>query len=305
MVTRSIRTTPSSTRPADSSGGARRRRLSADEVFDAAMRKARELHITDKGGLTVSLEHINLEQIVAAAGVPRSSAYRLWPTKGDFLDAFLLDLAGPNWSGTAAFDRDTIRVCVKVFQDRTHWVTDAAGRRELLRELVRVGAQQNFDAIVESVEWRTYVALNATVISMADENIAHQIEMKLQEAENQFINKMATFYEGMASYLGFKLKKSCTFERLAMAGAAVVEGLALRHNINTDLVTEPLDQPANEDEPTGPTQPWSLAATGFLGILDSMTEIDPDYQSPDTHLLDWIANAATEEVVEQLLGEPS
>ncbi len=41
-------------------------------------------------GLTVSLEHLGLEWMIAEAGVSRATAYRHWPTKAAFLSEVLL-----------------------------------------------------------------------------------------------------------------------------------------------------------------------------------------------------------------------
>ncbi len=256
----------------------RRRRLSLEEVEQRVMAKARELLIGETGGLTVSLDHINLEVIIAEAGVPRSSAHRRWPTKDDFVVDFLCDIAGPNWFGTAAFDVETIRKAIRVVQERAELLGTEEGRSIILHEAVRVAAKQNFDAIVTSSEWRTYVALTATVISIPDEQVRNKILTKLREAEMTFIDRMTTFYAGMSTVLGFRPKPPYTFRHLAAAGAAIVEGLSLRRIVNLELVTEPLKMPNHDG---GGTTEWTLAAAGFLAIIESMIESNPDHQSID------------------------
>src|SRR5689334_2495490 len=84
----------------------RRQRIPAEEIrqrmFDAARRMVYE------SGVQISLEELSFEEVIQAAGVSRSSAYRIWPYKGDFVQELLCHLAGPQWLGTAAFDQETI-----------------------------------------------------------------------------------------------------------------------------------------------------------------------------------------------------
>ena len=45
-------------------------------------------------GLTVSSEHIGLEDLIRDAGVSRSAVYRRWPRQDLFLSELLRELAG-------------------------------------------------------------------------------------------------------------------------------------------------------------------------------------------------------------------
>src|SRR3990167_4729480 len=85
----------------------RRRKRQSDAEVREAMLEAASL-VAEAGGLTVSLEHLSLEDIITRAGVSRSAVYRLWPYKDAFFIKLLRDLAGPKWHGTAAFDQETI-----------------------------------------------------------------------------------------------------------------------------------------------------------------------------------------------------
>ena len=74
---------------AASAARGRRPRLRLPELEERVLRTAQELLIDQGQGLSVGLDHINLEVVIAASGVPRSSAYRRWPTKEDFVLDFL------------------------------------------------------------------------------------------------------------------------------------------------------------------------------------------------------------------------
>lgn len=280
---------------AAAAAGGRRRRMSLDEVERAVLDTARALLIEQRG-LTVSLEHINLEILIAAAGVPRSSAFRRWHTKEEFVVDFLCDLAGPHWAGTAAFDRETIATAVQVVQENIQLLTDSVeDRARLVAEVVRCAAEQNYRAVIASDEWRTYVALTATVASMADEAGRARIQAALNHAETTFIDRMANFYSVMSGFLGFRLKEPFTYWHLAATGAAVVEGLSLRRTVGVTRVDEPLAITTD-----GQTKQWALAAAGFKAVLDSMIEIDPDFRPMNAEELNWVTKSSVDDVLSAL-----
>ena len=248
-------------RPAPSDSSLRR------TVLDAALAM-----VERAGGLQASLEHLSLEQVIKESGVPRASAYREWPNKAAFHLDLMCELAGPNWQGTAAFDADTIRVAMAVVADRLHLLHTPQGRRAVLMDAARQGAEQNFRTVTTSAQWRSYVTLSATLLSLPEQSDRDRVRTALEEAERTFIGRMARFYEVMAIILGVRLRPWVpSFLHVAAAGAAGVEGLGLRNLLTPDLVGTPL-------HPEGPDgEPWSLAAVGFFAILDRMIEVDPDY----------------------------
>ncbi|WP_147252095.1 TetR family transcriptional regulator [Blastococcus sp. TF02-9] len=237
-------------------------------MLDAAQRL-----VERAGGLSVNLENLSYPDILKEAGVARTSVYREWKTKEDFYVDLLCDLAGPSWQGTAAFDEKTIKIARDIVADRVAELQEPAGREQLLRDVVRVAAQQNFDALMSSTAWRTYVALSATVMGLPDADSRQRVLAALQEAERTFIRNMAEFYADMATVLGFRLRAHAkSFDVVAAAGASVVEGMGLRRLLAPELVDRPLDV----EGPHGAEQ-WHLAAFSYWTILQGMIEADPDY----------------------------
>ncbi|TPG14047.1 TetR/AcrR family transcriptional regulator [Pedococcus bigeumensis] len=254
-------------------------------LLDAAQRI-----VERAGGVSVTLD-ITLDMVMKEAGVSRTSLYRAWPRKEEFEVDLLCDLAGPSWQGTAAFDEETILLARNVVAERLELLQTSGGREQLLREIVRRAANQNFSALVASAQWRTYVALTATILSMPDEDRRTRVRDSLQQAEAVFIQHMAVFYEGMSAILGYRLREpDLGFERLAAVGAAVVEGLGLRQLISAATV----DAPLILEGPNGPEE-WSLAAYGFFGVINQMIEPDPGYDVT-TALTDYLKSLAQQEV---------
>jgi AcrR family transcriptional regulator len=278
----------------ESSAGVRRHRsrLTADDVRARMFAAAKE--IIRAQGVTISLEEIRLDEVVHRAGVPRSSAYRLWPYKGDFVNDLLMNFAGPDWMGTAAFDPETLLLATDVVL--RHWsrLETVDGRRAVILEAVRLAVARNISTIIDSVDWEIYVALVATGRGNSNDDTRQVLTAQLERAEVSFISLMTDFYAAMSDTLGFGLRDpAISFRHLAVAGSAVVEGLALRKvlvdaNANNgqqmsaewslaDLLDTPVPGPAIE----GGVAEWTFAAWAFLGVFDAVTELVSDWEPTD------------------------
>jgi len=243
------------------------------------MLTAAERILAEDGGLTVSLEHISFEDVVREAGVSRSTAYRLWPTKDQFYDDLLLELAGPEWAGTAAFDHKTIELANHIVDQHVHLLATEEGRLQLLVLASRLGSQQNFDAVTASGEWRMYVTLTAAVVSMADTPTKAQLTEAMKQADHGFLSRMAEFYTAISARIGFRLRPEFgdDFRLLAAVGASVVEGLGIRQLVSPELVERKFDRTIFSEYGEGE---WSLPSLGFTAVLMTMIEMDPDFVPP-------------------------
>lgn len=270
----------------------RRPRLTSGKVKELMFEAARDA--VSQLGLSASLEDLSLEDVIVAAGVTRSSVYRIWPYRGDFVGDLLVEMAKPDWYGTAAFDSETARVATKVLYENWDLLGSEDGRHRLMLEMVRVGARRNFDFISHSDHWRVYIALLATARATRDERTRNRVASALRQSEATFIQRMAAFYRAMAEVMGFRLRnRTLTFEQLAAVGAAVVEGLALRHILSLTKTTDPTSKEAEDllqsllmsvewSEPNLSSPDWSLASLGFMGVLTAFVELVPqnEYEEP-------------------------
>ncbi len=258
--------------------GRRRQRLTDDQVRERVFAAAREVLAAD-GGLTVSLEHISFEEVIQRAAVSRSAAYRLWPYKDVFYEDLLLDLAGPYWAGTAAFDERTIQVANQIISQHSDMLETEDGRFALVVLASRLGSEQNFQAVTESPEWRTYVILTSTLVSMPPGRTREALTAKMKKADEGFLDRMAHFYSEVSQRIGFRLRPEFggDFRVLAALGASVVEGLGIRHLVTPELVTRKYDNTYFSNYGDGE---WTLASLGFTAVLMTMIELDPDFVPP-------------------------
>ena len=104
-------------------------RVPAEEVRQRMLDAGREL--ASESGAALTIEHLRLEEIIHRAGVPRSSVYRMWPYKEDYIDDLLCYLAGVgNWfNERPVFDPETLNVLMHVLEDNRELLCSMAGRR--------------------------------------------------------------------------------------------------------------------------------------------------------------------------------
>jgi AcrR family transcriptional regulator len=249
----------------------KRPRLSAVELRERVLSTAVTM-LEKSGGLTVSLAHLNMEELIRIADVPRSSVYREWETKEAFYVDLMEQMIAPTEGQGAAWDEETLRIgraVVKRYADR---LETSDGRRDVLREAVRQGVQQNFNAVSRSLSWRTSSALVTTLPALAA-NDRHRILVALTRAETHFIDRMAAFYEELMPTLGLRLKPPFETKMVAATASSVVEGLIGRSLTNPKIIKTPVMLPGIDGEPVE----WHLAAVGFLAILDAMVEPEPNW----------------------------
>lgn len=228
------------------------------------------LKMLERSGLTVSLEHLNLEELIRASGVPRSAFYRLWPAKDRFFADLLIELATASESNDAMFYPGTQPVAFGIIEKYEHLLVTHDGRVAVLREVSRVATRVNFEHFSESVAWRTHVTLVATASSLADAEHRDRVAAALQETERRFIERTAEFYGAALAGLGFSFYPGASAELLAGLGAAVVEGLAQRRLVNPNLVDTVLMKPGIDGELVA----WHPAALGFWGIVEALVDIE-------------------------------
>lgn len=218
-------------------------------------------------GLTVSLEHLNMEELIRRVGVPRTSTFKEFGGKEGLITALILRMIRPNDSQGASFSPETIEVARRVVSEHSALMVDQDGCNAVMREAVRQGAKRNYDDIVTSTYWKTYTALSVSLPALPPERREKVLET-LQIVEGRFIETMSTFYDQMLGVLHRRVRQGIDSRQIAAAGSAVVEGIAQRRFVNPELVEAPILLPGLNGE----LVEWHLAALGFLAIIEGMTE---------------------------------
>src|SRR6516165_2379902 len=138
-------------------------RVPAGEVRQRMLDAGRELALA--AGAALTIEHLRLEEVIQRARVPRSSVYRLWPYKEDYISDLLCYLAG---SGSSFSERtlmapETGAMVRALIDDNRALLAAPEGRRALLCEIIRITAERNYRALSDSPQWRLHMALATTL----------------------------------------------------------------------------------------------------------------------------------------------
>ncbi|MDA0634246.1 TetR/AcrR family transcriptional regulator [Nonomuraea sp. MCN248] len=250
----------------------RRPRLSDQEtrrrMLDAA------LALVEQDGLTVGLDHISVEDVIQRAGVSRTAVYRRWPYKDLFHADLLRELARGAAPASAVDEEATRRLLGSVLDGRAAEPATPQGRHDLLTEMLRVSAADDFEAIHRSAGWRTYLALQATFLSLPDGELRADVGEALRLSESRFVDRVARGWELVATALGYRPRPEAGggFPLIATLACASMRGLVLMALPDPELLTRRV--PAN---PTGASTPadWSLIGLAAAGIGVTFLELDP------------------------------
>ena len=224
-------------------------------------------------GLSLSLEHLNMEELIADSGVSRTSSYRRWPTK----DAFAADLllhSAENTRMTADFApyADAVRSL-----DPSLWahLDTEQGRRDAIVEVFRVLLDADLRASLGSPSWRSYVVLRAAHAGLPDGELRDRIAAALRETERGFVGYRARVMEAASQLMGYRLKDpaSLDWHSFAEVLSATFTGLGVRAFSDPDAVTATaVRAPFGSSR----TAAWSTAALAGALVYFGAAEPDPD-----------------------------
>jgi AcrR family transcriptional regulator len=258
--------------PLGPTGLARRgRRLPEDETERRMLRAA--LAIVHKDGLSVSLEHISFEDVIREADVSRTSAYRRWPHKDLFISDLVLELARDPAPGIVSDETELIR---RIAAGRLDQLATPEGRYALAIELFRQLPVLDFEVLYSSPGWRTFLALHATLLSLADGGLRDRVQAALAQAEQDHLARVARAWGHMAGLLGLRLRPEAgvTFETLATLVNATMRGM-----IMTALTVPAISGHRAAAQPFSAPEAgeWSVPALGLGAMATAFLEPDPGF----------------------------
>lgn len=274
------------------SGPTRRRtRLSDKETEERMLAAAVEM--VGETGLTVSLEHLSLEDVIRSAGVARSAVYRRWPYKDLFFSDLLRELAKGATPAEFGSEESQSGVAAAVLE-RIELLRTPAGRGQIISEVIR--ANRDFESVRHSKVWRSYLALHATFLSLDDGPLREDVRAALAEAERSFVTRIATAHQEIARLLGYRLRPElgAGYETMAMLLNATLRGILLMDPTVPNLADDRVQGKAFGGE--APAE-WSLSALAIGAIEWTFLEPDPDVEWNDEHV------AEVRDTLERMAGE--
>ena len=283
-------------RSSEPTGLTRRGRRLSDQETELRMLHA-AVTMVNRDGLTVSLDHLSFEDVIRAADVSRSAVYRRWPYKDLFLSDLVKELAK---NATPSIADDEVALLRQILGAHLDWFDTRELRHSLVVELVRQLALLDFQTIYGSPGWRTYLALHATVASLAPGELRDQVQEALARSEQTRAARVATSWEQLSGLFGYRVRPELgvSFETMATMLNATMQGLVI-----TALSTPGVASYRVEGSPFGAAskEDWSLAAIGVATVASAFLEPDPNIEWDDERIADvqkalrsWIAPAAGE-----------
>lgn len=238
---------------------------------EARMLDAGVRFVADQG-LSLSLEHLSMEELIQAAGVSRASSYRRWPTKDLFAADLLLKLAmATELSG----DIPGLPGALAAIPEEAFASLDTEqGRRNAVVEVLRVVMDTDFLAMLRSADWRSYIALRAAHIGLPDGELRVRVADALSQTERRFTGTRAAAFEVLAELAGYRLRRPDpqAWQRLSLTVGAVATGMLIRGYSDPEAVIG-----TSELAAFGCTIPahWSTSTLASVGILLDAVEPDP------------------------------
>ena len=249
--------------------GRRRRRLSDAETERRMLRAA--VAMVNRTGLTVSLDHIGLEDVIREADVSRSAVYRRWPYKDLFISDLVRQLAT---NATPTIVADEVAMIRQIAAGHLDWLGTPELRHALVMELLRQLPLLDFQTLYSSAGWRTYLALHATFMSLADGELRDEVGAALAQSEREHRARVAQAWEQLTGLLGYRLRPEAgvTFDIVATLLDAAIRGLVIMA-----LPTPGIAAHRVQAWPAGAlaSAEWSLPALGMAGLAAAFLEPDP------------------------------
>lgn len=234
-------------------------------------------------GIAVSLDHLRFDEVIDAADVARTSAYRRWPTKDLFIADLLVELArgshlGSGWGETGELLITTLHELLPRPTD----VDPAQDRLDVVVEILRVSAQADVEAIHASPEWRLHIALQATLLGLPPGELRRSVGDNLRRAEERFGDSRAETFRRLAELWGYRpvdpdLGPGASdhhdgFAQLSLALSSTMTGLIIRSSTDPGLL-----EPRWELAPFGTRRRdrWSAPALALVRTILAHLEPGP------------------------------
>lgn len=233
-----------------------------------------------EAGLSLSLEHLSMEDLIREAGVSRTSSYRRWPTKDAYAADLLVHLArttrlSDDFTGYASALTEPA-LDVGLFEA-------PQGRRDVVVEAMRRLTQADYEQSLASTPWRNYVMLRAAHAGLPDGRVRTEVAQALRETERTFRTHRARALQASAALLGYRLNDPETFDwdAIALLLTATFTGVIVQAFSEPDVVhTTTLRRPFGASSPAL----WSPAALASANVFFSAAEPDPTITWDAPHL---------------------
>ena len=202
------------------------------------------------------LDHVRLSEVARRADVSTGALYHYWHSQDEYRAELLAQILSP-----APY---SLRSSVEA------QVREAAAGGISLHELVQAVCAENTEQFFGNSDFRLQVALWL--------RSSPEVRQRLSEQYAAVAEEWVEFYRTVFDVYGLKLRSPFTFEALATLLTALLEGLMLRVEIDTDAASV---------EAPGAVGDWDLFSCAVLGLLPAVTQ---DVDESPVDLWHWSAD---------------
>jgi AcrR family transcriptional regulator len=247
-----------------------RQPVSRDRIIAAALSEIAA------NGLTVGLDHISLERVIATSGVSRATAYRIWPNKQQFLtDVLVAAVHATTLEVDSESEVDRIR---ELLAQNPDFGTNEAARRQVVVDGLRISIEADLQRIVDSPEWATFLALSATTRGLPEGGLRAEVASALALTDGRFTAHRVSVYARLPRLLGYRLRpqldEATGLTLLSQAAGAMMTGFVVKIGTQPSLLTDTFRAAA-----FGASElPWTTPSFALTGLVLSYLEPDPEVQ---------------------------
>lgn len=230
--------------------------------------------IVESRGITLSVEHLVFDDVIRMAGVSRTAAFRIWPSKERFSAELVEAMAEQAWQGRTPqedllrrFGADYVASC------QPHTLTGDE-RWNAFLELLRIAPRDTYELMRSSAASRAGAVLLAMLTTMEPGPDRDRLLALSRAADQAYLRTMSAFYEATMAGLGLRLRPEYQGDMrpLVWLNEACTDGLSLRDNVRHGYRDAVVHSP-----PFAPNdEPWSIPSLGIAIVATQMVEvIDP------------------------------
>ncbi len=193
---------------------------------------------------------------------------RIWQSQADFQTDVLVDVAlGQN---EGEIDRT-----VEAVEPTLAGVDlgSVESRRRAMRELCRIGGAANMQAVRQSENWPSWIAVWAVAADGESTENRKRVTRALMTGYEAFTERIEAVYAAMTAFLGYRLREGFTLHQFSIAADALGQGCGLRERVDDSILNSIL----RATGPDGEIQEWTLFAVAFEALVHQFFEIDPEW----------------------------
>lgn len=252
---------------------ARRPRMSRDDLYTLFVETGRTILREEglgAGGEVLTFKRVS-ERVEADTGIRVTNASligRVWENQFDYQTDVLATIAADDSTSEI---QDTLRGLGSIFSDMDP--SSEESRRWTMREICRVSAAANTDALSRSTDWSLWIGIWAVTAVGAAPERRRRVESALEEAYEAVTERMEGIYKAGMDFVGYRVRPGLTVRQFTIAVAALAEGCVLRNRVdaaNMNGIMRPTG-------PNGEEQEWTLFGLALDALAHEFFELEPDW----------------------------